>query len=326
MHGIVGLDDNAEVYWKPKPAPPADMNMVQELRRGGGFNLRLSDAEPLDRVIPDGRHRACKRIRYNQDGLPEASVIIVFYNEPFSTLMRSVHSVLNLTPPNLLREIILVDDGSDMDWIRPDGTGELDLYVTLLPKVRLIRLPKRKGIVGARMAGIRAAQAPIFVILDSHIEVQPVWLEPLVQRIAEDKTRILMPQVDGMIPETLAPSVGGIGCTLGFLWKLIEHSFDPDADSTPERRNAGPTDFVSSPTMAGGLFAADVDFFLNDIGGYDEAFEYWGTENLELSFRLWSCGGRLECAPCSRVYHIFRKGGVGYSVSRLCLRVTHTRD
>eukprot|EP01053_Blabericola_migrator_P011507 Blabericola_migrator_1__11506@NODE_686_length_6875_cov_181_991774_g499_i0_p4_GENE_NODE_686_length_6875_cov_181_991774_g499_i0NODE_686_length_6875_cov_181_991774_g499_i0_p4_ORF_typecomplete_len312_score57_28Glyco_transf_7C/PF02709_14/5_9e13Ricin_B_lectin/PF00652_22/1_4e12CDtoxinA/PF03498_14/9_2CDtoxinA/PF03498_14/0_00013Glyco_tranf_2_3/PF13641_6/0_00033Glyco_tranf_2_2/PF10111_9/0_0004RicinB_lectin_2/PF14200_6/1_9RicinB_lectin_2/PF14200_6/61ADK_lid/PF05191_14/0_5ADK_lid/PF05191_14/3_5e03ADK_lid/PF len=94
---------------------------------------------------------------------------------------------------------------------------------------------------------------------------------------------------------------------------MIEHGYNPDEDSTDERRNGGPTDFVSSPTMAGGLFAANVDFFLNDIGGYDEKFQYWGTENLELSFRLWQCGGRLECAPCSRVYHIFRKGGVGYS-------------
>lgn len=97
-----------------------------------------------------------------------------------------------------------------------------------------------------------------------------------------------------------------------FLWKLIEHGFYPDVRSPHERRHADTADYVTSPTMAGGLFAGNRQFFLYDLGGYDEKFMYWGTENLEISFRTWMCGGRLECTHCSIVYHIFRKGGVGY--------------
>lgn len=46
--------------------------------------------------------------------LPTASIVICFYNEAFSALLRTVHSVLDRTPNYLLHEIILVDDHSEL--------------------------------------------------------------------------------------------------------------------------------------------------------------------------------------------------------------------
>lgn len=40
-------------------------------------------------------------------------MIIAFYNEGWSTLLRTVHSVLETSPDILLKEVVLVDDYSD---------------------------------------------------------------------------------------------------------------------------------------------------------------------------------------------------------------------
>jgi hypothetical protein len=43
-------------------------------------------------------------------------VIFTFCNEPFESLYHSIHSVLERSPRHLLKEIVLVDDGSELDW------------------------------------------------------------------------------------------------------------------------------------------------------------------------------------------------------------------
>ena len=76
------------------------------------FNQEASDAIPAGRDIADHRHVQC-RIKSIASKLPTTSVIVCFHNEARSTLLRTVVSVLDRSPPSLIHEIILIDDFSD---------------------------------------------------------------------------------------------------------------------------------------------------------------------------------------------------------------------
>ncbi|XP_055924805.1 putative polypeptide N-acetylgalactosaminyltransferase 9 isoform X2 [Argiope bruennichi] len=275
--------------------------LVKEGWERNAFNQYVSDIISLHRYLPDVRPRGCQEEKYDDD-LPPTSVIICFHNEAWSVLLRTVHSVLDRSPPHLIEEVILVDDFSDLPHLgRP-----LEDYFLHQPKVKIIRARRREGLIRARLMGAAVAKAPILTYLDSHCECALGWLEPLLQRIANNWTTVVCPVIDVIDDETFEyhfresgeVNVGGFDWNLQFSWHAM-----PEREH--KRRNHT-WDPVWSPTMAGGLFSINKKFF-ERLGTYDSGFDIWGGENLELSFKTWMCGGSLEIIPCSHVGHIFRK-------------------
>ncbi|KFZ68703.1 Polypeptide N-acetylgalactosaminyltransferase 1, partial [Podiceps cristatus] len=97
---------------KPVVIPKEEQEKMKEMFKINQFNLMASEMIALNRSLPDVRLEGCKTKVY-ADNLPTTSVVIVFHNEAWSTLLRTVHSVINRSPRHMLEEIVLVDDASE---------------------------------------------------------------------------------------------------------------------------------------------------------------------------------------------------------------------
>ncbi|XP_012270828.1 polypeptide N-acetylgalactosaminyltransferase 35A isoform X2 [Orussus abietinus] len=264
------------------------------------FNVLISDNLSLHREIPDTRHKLCQHKTYPQN-LPNASIVICFYNEHYATLLRSLHSIVERTPATLLHEIVLVNDYSDDDDLHEKVKRYTESHFE--SKVKLFKTERREGLIRARIFGAKKATGKVLIFLDSHIEANKAWIEPLLARVAHSRTIVPMPVIDIIKADTFeytnSPLVrGGFNWGLHFKW-----------DNLPVGTLVHDQDFVKpikSPTMAGGLFAMDREYF-TELGEYDSGMDLWGGENLEISFRIWMCGGSIELIPCSRVGHVFRR-------------------
>uniref|UniRef100_A0A8B9TRC3 Polypeptide N-acetylgalactosaminyltransferase n=1 Tax=Anas platyrhynchos TaxID=8839 RepID=A0A8B9TRC3_ANAPL len=249
---------------------PEEKKQEEELIEKYAINIYVSDKISLHRHIEDNRK------------LPTTSVVIAFYNEAWSTLLRTIHSVLETSPSVLLKEIILVDDLSDKVYLKTD----LEKYISRLKRVRLIRTNKREGLVRARLIGATFATGDVLTFLDCHCECVSGWLEPLLERIAENETVVICPVIDTIdwntfeyYMQSAEPMIGGFDWRLTFQWHSVPKH---------ERLRLSKK-------------------YFEYLGTYDTGMDVWGGENLELSFRVWQCGGTLEIHPCSHVGHVFPK-------------------
>uniref|UniRef100_A0A668VG32 Polypeptide N-acetylgalactosaminyltransferase n=1 Tax=Oreochromis aureus TaxID=47969 RepID=A0A668VG32_OREAU len=263
-----------------------------------GFNEVVSERISLHRRLPEARHPKCLGVEHIES-LPSASVVICFNDEAWSTLLRTVHSVLDTAPKQYLQEVLLVDDLSQQGHLK---TG-LSEYVSHLDGVRLIRSTKRLGVGGCRTLGAARAVGEVVVFMDSHCECQKGWLEPLLERIALDRTRVVSPIMDVIDWQTFRynatqwPIRGVFDWRLDFFWESIPELQDKEPEMAVQP--------LQSPALGGGVVAIDRHFF-QSVGTYDPGMVLWGAEQIELSIRVWSCGGSMEVVPCSRVGHLIR--------------------
>jgi len=265
------------------------------------FNQFVSDQLSLHRRGRDTREYGCMSQKYYpSEKMPQVSVIIVFYNEARSTLLRTAWSVIDRAPDHLLKEVVLVDDGSTREHLKQ----ALDDEVKLMPKTKVVRMPERGGLIRAKVFGVDHSSGEVLVFIDSHCEANDGWLEPLLDRIVRNRKAIAMPVIDVIDMDSFEVKQAIVEKGV-FSWSLYFYWLAPRNHILETHQGRYGVDPLQCPIMAGGLFAVDRDYFF-ESGAYDMGQDTWGGENLEMSFRVWMCGGSLEIVPCSRIAHVFR--------------------
>lgn len=282
---------------------PEELKEIAETRfKENQFNIQASDLIALNRTVPDQRSDRCKNREYRTD-LPTTSIIIVYHNEGNSTLLRGLVSIVRMSPARYLKEIILVDDCSEnREYLhRP-----LDEFVkTLSVPVKIFRNKKRLGLMKSRIVGADAAVGDTLTFLDAHIEATRGWLTPLLSEIKMNRHSVISPIID-VIKEDDFQYLQGSEGTIGGFNERMNFRWIEMPEREAKRRAYDKSLAARTPTMAGGLFTIDRNYFY-ELGTYDEGMDIWGAENLEMSFRVWMCGGTLLIHPCSHVGHVFRK-------------------
>jgi len=247
---------------------------------------------------PEVRHWKCKSATFGLSDLPTVTIIIPYLQERWEHIRPTVASILANTPMELVDEILFIDDAN------PEAFEFHENITNMHPKIRVHRNEVRQGLIKAKATGALLTSSPVIMFMEPHCIVNRQWLEPLLARMAEfeDHSNVVMPMLD-IIPEDNFAAykaanhhIGGFDWSLTFNWMV-----------TIEERNASYSlpEPYPTPALSGGIFAIWKDYW-ERMGTYDTEMTEWGGEHIEMSLRLWRCGGHIDIVPCSRIGHLFR--------------------
>ena len=256
-------------------------------------------------------------IQYQHSNLTSFYSSLSLSTERSGLLALTVHSLLARTPPEILHEIIIIDDNGDLPSERTEtDEEEIQTVCHFHPKVKCIHNAQKQGCAGSRLQGIRAATGDVVMVIDSHVEMYSShWAQHLLLPILENPRTVAMQTLDSL--EDLpghARRQAGSGQNYGvvtdsFLFSYVAERFQETGRGVERPPTRLP---FETPFAPGSLFAIRRDEFWR-LGGYDEGLAVWGGENTELALKVWTCGydgrgppGRIVVVPCSRVGHVYR--------------------
>lgn len=89
-----------------------------------------------------------------------------------------------------------------------------------LPKIKYLKNDIRLGLIKSRNKAARESSGTFLIFLDSHMEVNSGWLEPLLDRVVMNKFTIVSPIVDVISATDFQYKSSPLKLKPGFDWSL----------------------------------------------------------------------------------------------------------
>jgi N-acetylglucosaminyl-diphospho-decaprenol L-rhamnosyltransferase len=186
-------------------------------------------------------------------------------------------------------EIIVVDNGS--------CDGSVAFLHTHVPSIKVVALPKNMRFTGGNNAGVRAARNDIVVLLNNDMQVDPDFLQPLLDGFQERDVFAVSCQVFFQDKARRREETGKTRVR----WKMgfLEASHDQITAADQRQR------YVPVFWGGGGSCAFDRRKFLA-LGGLDTLYDPFYLEDTDLSYQAWKRGWKSLLAVDSVVVHKHR--------------------
>lgn len=216
---------------------------------------------------------------------PDISVVIPARNEG-PRLATTIDSIASTRTTRAIVEIVIADDdsGDDTEGHLRAAWPDLSRHERL--HIQVSRLRQRAGVPRARNHAAALATADILFITDAHVRFPPGWDDLVFHYVRPHRI------VAGPVTEDNTPFVG-YGCRLAVPFMGTYWNKEPVTSPREVQVAACPATVLTR------------DLF-NQLGGYDDGIEMYGSAEPELSVRAWLSGAEIILVPQLKVAHRFK--------------------
>jgi GT2 family glycosyltransferase len=222
-------------------------------------------------------------------GTATIAVVILNWNGR-GYLERFLPSVLGSSYPDM--EVIVADNASTDDSIRWLG----ETY----PQIRVIALDRNYGFAGGYNTALRQVESDYYVLLNSDVEVEPGWIEPIMALMESDPSiGACQPKIRMWADRDTFEYAGAAGGWMDHLGYPFAKGrvFDTCEKDKGQYDTVGPVFWASGAALfvRGELY--------HRLGGLDSYF-FAHMEEIDFCWRLQLAGYQVYTCPKSIVYHV----------------------